>query len=266
MLRICQKYLYFTKLFLGFTRFSFFLKFYRDLGSTRIGTLPGSLIHNNTELRHLRVEGNEIQYIPTDFFKYSQKLTSLIIDHNEIEWLESDIFHPLTSLTDIHLQHNKRFEMYCDYGFGDSTLFPHLRSIYMHQMSHKCIQPWINNLQQKRHDLNIHHQIENECPLIQIYDLPNLVQRNTSLFIQFDGPSIFINHRAYWISSEIDTCSDFRSLRNFNKNQTGHEEVEINNDGKMEFLFGTKGKYFLVYKYGDDSPYLPYKKYMIDVV
>ncbi len=195
---------------------SFIYLYFRDLGSTQIQSLPIKLIHNNTDLRHLRLESNGIQDIPHGFFNHSSKLTSLIIDHNEIQSLNPELFYPLKSLNDIHLQHNTKFEMYCDYGLGDLALFPNLRSIYMHSMSHKCIQPWIKNIKLKRPDLQIESQPKEEklkiCPLIEIEHLPSSIQQNIRLSVQFKGPKLYIKHKAYWISHSIHRCSDFRSM------------------------------------------------------
>ena len=252
-------------IFLSEYRFCF-----RDLGSTDIGSLPVTLIHNNTELRHLRLEANDIEDIPSDFFKYSQKLTSLILDHNQFTVLKSNIFHPLQSLNDIHLQQNTRFEMYCDYDLGNSSLFPKLTHIYMHDMAHQCIQPWLTNLEQKRTDLTIQYDADGEtlnlCPLIEIEDLPDPVPVNTSLLLQFKGSKLFIQHKAYWISHAVDKCSDFRDIHNFGDIDIGHDVVAINDDGKREFIFNKKGTYILIYKYGKMTPFLPYYKYIINIV
>ena len=163
----------------------------RDLGSTQFGELPNSLIHSNPGLAHLRLEANNIHNIHTYFFQHYQKLTSLIISNNQIQWLNSQLFYPLKSLIDIHLQHNPKFEMYCDYGFANSSLFPQLRSIYIHEMSHKCIHPWMKELEESRTDLKVNHELDKLCPLIEIEDLPLFVSQNTSLPIRFETKHIY---------------------------------------------------------------------------
>ena len=216
-------------------------------------------------MTHLRLEANDMDNISTDFFQHSQKLTSLIISNNQIQWLNSKIFYPLKSLTDIHLQHNPKFEMYCDYGFANSSLSPQLRSIYIHEMSHKCIHPWMKELEENRPDLKLNHELDKLCPMIEIEDLPLSVSQNTSLPIQFKGPNIFIKHKAYWISSNIDPCSDFREPYNFKVDDIGHQEIEIDNKGNAQFVFDKKGQFMLVYQYGE-APYLLYDQYVLDVV
>lgn len=222
------------------------------------------------KLTHLRLESNDIENIPNNFFKYCSKLTSLIMDHNEFKSLNSKIFYPLSSLIDVHLQNNDKFEMYCDYSFGNYSLFPRLKSIYIHQISNKCIHPWIIQLQENRKDLNINHEINNKCPIIKIIgNLPLSLLLNSSLSIQFkgiEGNDIFIKHRAYWISSNIDKCSDFREPHNFKSNEIGHQEIEIDNTGNANFLFTKKGEFMLVYKYGDNAPYLLYNDYILNII
>ena len=36
----------------------------------------------------------------------------------------------------------------------------------------------------------------------------------------------------------------------------GHEEIEIDKTGNAQFVFDRQGQFMLVYKYGDEAPYL----------
>lgn len=186
-----------------------------DLASTGIQCLPPTLIRNNVNLKHLRLNNNAIQRIPRDFFVNAGNLSSLILSHNQIESVDFDVFHPLQSLKDIHLQQNTRWEMYCGYGFADSSRFPELAALYIHGMAHRCVPQWVNDLRRDRPDLEIELERKEKlemCPAITIEDLPRSVPQHTSLLLQFEGPSLFLQHRAYWISKKVNSCSDFRGM------------------------------------------------------
>ena len=45
----------------------------------------------------------------------------------------------------------------------------------------------------------------------------------------------------------------------------GHGIVDVSKDGKATFRFEKPGTYYLVYKYGQDIPYLPYPDLAITI-
>lgn len=194
----------------------------------------------------------------------------MLLGRNEIQSLRSDTFHGLVSLRDIHLQRNAKWEMYCDYDFGDRSLFPNLKSLYIDGAANQCVHPWLQHLMETRPDLNIEYQEEDRemesCQVITLNDLPSSISKHTTIQLQFEGPQLFFGHKAYWISENVDKCSDFRDILNFESvDLIGHPQVSVADDGVQEFTFSKAGRYFLVYKYGAKEPFLPYFQYSIEV-
>lgn len=90
------------------------------------------------------------------------------------------------------------------------------------------------------------------------------IYENETVSIAFEGPTIFIKHTAYWISADVDQCSDFRVINN--RTIIGHPTIAVNDRGLAKFHFSRNGQFILVYKYGNLAPYIPYYQYSVVVL
>ena len=102
--------------------------------------------------------------------------------------------------------------------------------------------------------------------LIEIPELPDKHEPFKALKIQFTGPSLFIHHKAYWVSNSVDPCSDFTNPSKISSSIPHTNIIPIHIEGHGTFTFKTPGQYNLVYQYGKDSPFIYYNKYSILIV
>ena len=79
-----------------------------------------------------------------------------------------------------------------------------------------------------------------------------------------------MNHEAYFVSTKANEClnyNDITTLKLINNNKFFVQKTGvISQEGIGMFKFVKKGKFKLVYKYGDMSPFIPYPHLIINVI
>ncbi|XP_045456023.1 protein toll-like [Melitaea cinxia] len=96
-----------------------------------IENIPAELFRNNTNLKILSLQENNIKYIPNNIFK-GLKLTDLDLSHNKISYLNSDVFSEQTSMTKLKLSYNELKSL-------PGELFSNMNSLEKLDLGHNSI-------------------------------------------------------------------------------------------------------------------------------